>query len=117
MSDLGVDVSRRSSLFEFAALFRYPHPLKMAVWSGIQADEPWTPQVFKALGLDICIPGIIGVSIAVALLMNEDNARLNPHFLPYDGLWIASDKVLVSFYEVTVGLALNPILGLNPKII
>jgi hypothetical protein len=24
----------------------------------------------------------------------EDNAGLYPHFLPYDGLWIASDKVL-----------------------
>ena len=42
------------------------------------------------------------------LEVNEDNARLNPHFLPYDGLWIASDKVLVGFSEVTVGLALNP---------
>ena len=45
------------------------------------------------------------------LEVNEDNARLNPHFLPYDGLWIASDKVLVGFSEVTVGLALEPILG------
>jgi len=26
--------------------------------------------------------------------VNEDNARLYPHFLPYDGLRIASDKVL-----------------------
>jgi hypothetical protein len=68
MSDLGVDMSPLSSLFEFAALFRCSHPLKMAVWGGIQADEPWTPQVFKALGLDICSPGIFGVSIAVALL-------------------------------------------------
>jgi hypothetical protein len=26
--------------------------------------------------------------------VNEDKARLSPHLLPYDGLWIASDKVL-----------------------
>lgn len=32
------------------------------------------------------------------LAVNEDNTRLNPHFLPYDGLWIASDKVLVSLF-------------------
>jgi hypothetical protein len=48
VSDLGVDVSRRSSLFEFAALFA-AHPLKMAISSGIQADESCMPQVFKAL--------------------------------------------------------------------
>jgi hypothetical protein len=28
------------------------------------------------------------------LEVNESNAGLYPHFLPYDGLWIASDKVL-----------------------
>jgi hypothetical protein len=47
VSDLGMDVSRGASLFEFAALFR--HPLKMAISSGIQADKSCTPPVSKAL--------------------------------------------------------------------
>jgi hypothetical protein len=32
------------------------------------------------------------------LEVHEDNAGLYPHFLPYDGLWIASDKVLEKLF-------------------
>ena len=70
------------------------HPLKMAILRGIQADKSCMPLVCKALRPDICIPGIFGVSVASPLEVNEAKARLYPHFLPYDGLRTASDKVL-----------------------
>jgi hypothetical protein len=33
------------------------------------------------------------------LEVKEDKARLYPQFLPYDGLWIASDKVLGKLFR------------------
>ena len=92
MSDLGVDVSRRSSLFEFAALFRRASA-KNGRWNSGRRIL-YATSIQSVMTRYMHPRNIRGQRSSSPLEVNEDNARLYPHFLPYDGLRIASDKVL-----------------------
>ncbi len=83
-----------SSLFAFAALFRRS--------STENGHFEWNSgrQILYATSIQSVMTrymhprNIRGQRSSSPLEVNEDNARLYPHFLPYDGLRIASDKVL-----------------------
>jgi hypothetical protein len=98
MSDLGVDMSPVSSLFEFAALFLCTSTKNGRLkWNSGRRTLDAT-SIHSVRTRYMHPRNNRGQHSRSPLDVNEDNARLNPHFLPYDGLWIASDKVLVSFF-------------------
>jgi hypothetical protein len=94
LGDLGVDVWRRSSLFEFAALFRRTST-KNSHFEWNSGRRILYATSMQSVTTRYLHPGNIrGQRSSSPLDVNEDKAQLYPHLLPYDGLWIASDKVL-----------------------
>ena len=92
MMDFGVDMTLLSPLFEFAALFRRAST-KNGLW---HSDR----RILYAIRIQSVMTSymhprnIRGQRSISPLDVNEANARPCPHLLPYDGLGIASDKVL-----------------------
>ena len=87
-------------------LFAAPPP-KIAILSGIQADESWMPPVCKRYDQKYASKDS-GSAPQRPLEVQEGKARLNRHFLPYNGLGIASDKVLGKLFWGNGWIALHP---------
>ncbi len=79
MSDLGVDVSRRSSLFEFAALFRRASTKNGHFEWNSGRRILYATSIQSVMTRYMHPRNIRGQPISSPLAVHEDNERLYPH--------------------------------------